>query len=437
MVPPRYWLRFTLAIVFTGTSTATAGCQTDSAKANPGDSASAVATYTPAPARRITDEEQLRILMSSAKTAWNYVRRNASGSSGLVRSLDTWQYVTIWDIASALAAYHSARGLGFIEEADYRQRVDRALRTLETMPLYESVTFNKLYASQGGRMVDRNQAVSARGHGWSAVDLGRFLIWMKILAANDSVAAPAVERIVGRLDFKRMVKDGYLVGANTDLKYNNHYEYQEGRLGYEQYAAEGYRAWGAVADKALDFAANAKPIDVMGQKILADTRGDDLLTSEPFVMMGLELGWTSAAWEELARNVLAAQEARFKRTGTMTMLSEDAVPIKPAHFYYYLLHSNGKQFVVRAPGGQQSASYPRWVSTKAAFGWHALLPSDYTWSAVRAVLPSGASGRGWSAGVFERSRRATPGYNLNTAALVLEAAYFAHRGCPLIRPACN
>ncbi|HJQ18795.1 MAG TPA: DUF3131 domain-containing protein [Gemmatimonadaceae bacterium] len=382
-------------------------------------------------------DEQRRVMDQSARTAWNYVRRNYSSSSGMVKALDTWDYVTIWDIASAAAAYYSAHGLKLIDDADYHGRMSRLLATLETMPLYDGAAFNKQYASRSGSMVDRSQHVSTRGFGWSAMDMGRFLIWMKIIAATDPELAPAATRVVQRLDLKRLIANGYLNGANIDVDDHQHHEYQEGRIGYEQYSAEGFALWGARADKALDFAVNGVPAQVLGVNILADRRGDDLLTSEPFIMMGMELGWPNATWEQQAHNVLAAQRARFEKTGTMTMLSEDAVPVKPAYFYYYLLHDGDGDFVVRSPLGDKDSSYPRWISAKAAFGWHALFPSDYTWNAVRAVLPAGRTGNGWNAGVYERSKRPTPAFNLNTAALVLEAAYYAQRGCPLIRPSCS
>lgn len=355
----------------------------------------------------------------------------------MVKALDSWEYVTIWDVASMVAAYHSARGLGIITDAEYRDRMTRLLNTLQTTGLYDTVAFNKLYSARSGKMVDRSNNVSTRGYGWSALDLGRFLIWMAIVSKTDSSLAPEVQKVVGRLRLDRMIKDEYLIGANVDTRDDKHYEYQEGRLGYEQYSAEGFALWGARAEHALEFNTNGQPVSVLGVPVLADKRGGDLLTSEPFIMMGMELGWTRPTWEEQARNVLAAQQARYAKTHTITMLSEDAVPVKPAYFYYYLLHSDGKNFVVRTPSGEMSSSYPRWISTKAAFGWHALFPNDYTWSAVRAVLPSGRSGSGWTAGVYERSRRPTPGYNLNTAAIVLEAAYYAQRGCALIRPSCS
>ena len=73
------------------------------------------------------------------------------------------------------------------------------------------------------------------------------------------------------------------------------------------------------------------------------------------------------------------------------------------------------------------------MSTKGAYGWHALLPSGYTWLAVQKVEGARTS-RGWGAGVFEESGRISGGENVNTAAVILEAALFAQRGCPLIQP---
>lgn len=434
----RQGVRLLAGIAIVAVSGTAAQCQSDARPAaNSAIATGRVATGATFAPPGVSADRQAQFLRASARTAWNYVRRNYSTNSGLVRALDNWEYVTIWDIASALAAFHSARGLGLITEADYRRRMDRALKTLEEMPLYHDVAYNKTYSARSARMVDRDQRISATGYGWSALDMGRFLVWMKIIAENDSVARPAVERIVDRLALERMVADGYLRGGNIDVNTKQHLEYQEGRIAYEQYAAMGMSAWGAAVGNALSFETNGQPADVFGFRILADRRGADLVTSEPFVMAGLELGWANPTWEEQARNVLAAQRERFNKTGLVTMVSEDAVPLPPAHFYYYGVLGNGRQFVVEAPGGATSERFPRWVSTKAAFGWHALFPSDYTWKALQTVRPAGASGNGWTAGVFERSKRPTPSHNLNTAAVVLEAAYYAQRNCPLIKPSCS
>lgn len=388
------------------------------------------------PAPQKNDEEQMKVLDASARTAWNYVKRNTSEATGLARALDTWDYVTIWDVASNLAAIHSAAALQIIDDAEYRARMDKALATIERMPLYQGTSYNRQYNSRTGDMVDRNQKVSQTGFGWSAIDMGRFLVVLKLIEQNDATAAPAVQRIVARLQLPKLVKSGYLAGANRDLEYDNHFEYQEGRIGYEQYGAEGLALWGVRADSALSFEANGRAITVMGQSLLADARKDDMLTSEAFIMAGLELGWTNPVWEQQSRNMLAAQQERHRRTGRITMASEDAIPVKPMHFYYYLVHRNGKDFVITGPGGETGKNYPRWISVKAAYGWHALLPSDYTWSAVKSVQRAGSTGRGWNAGVYEYSKRPTPMFNLNTAAVVLESVLYAKRGCALIKPNC-
>ena len=95
----------------------------------------------------------------------------------------------------------------------------------------------------------------------------------------------------------------------------------------------------------------------------------------------------------MALAVLAAQEARYKETGIVTMVSEDAVPDPPAYFYYYLLYHDGKPFVVTCPPWI-APTFPRWVSAKAAFGYHALAPSDYTWRALQTVKYGGTTDRG-------------------------------------------
>lgn len=378
---------------------------------------------------------QRDFMRKSALAAWEFVARSRS-QAGFVGATESYPFMTVWDLASTLSATYSARELGFITPAQYHKAIDRALTTVEAMSLFDNAAFNKLYAAKSGAMVDRKSEVSAKGYGWSVLDHGRFLIWMKILAQNDPEFATRIQAIVARLDMKRLVAGGYLRGEDLDPATGARRSYQEGRVGYEQYAAEGFALWGARAEQALDFNANGRPVLVNDQSVLADARKNDLLTSEPFVMMGLELGWPGATWRPLALAVLAAQEARFKRTGIVTMVSEDAIPDPPAYFYYYLLYSNGTPFAVTSPGGDTASTFPRWVSAKAAFGYHALAPSDYTWRALQAVKWGMSPGRGWTAGVYEGTRTSTKSFNLNTAAIVLESAAYMQRGCAFIERTC-
>ncbi|MDQ6771106.1 MAG: DUF3131 domain-containing protein, partial [Gemmatimonadota bacterium] len=160
--------------------------------------------------------------------------------------------------------------------------------------------------------------------------------------------------------------------------------------------------------------------------------GDERITSEPYIMMGMETGWYSPELREQAWRVLAAQEARYKTTGTLTMVSEDALPDPPYYFYYYDVYRQGRPFAVDGPGGTGYVESPRWISSKAAFAWHALLPSPYTLRVLQAVQPSAIPGRGWGAGVYEATLRPTGDANLNTAALILEAAVYNLRGHPFL-----
>jgi uncharacterized protein DUF3131 len=396
--------------------------------AAPRSSRPVVPPTTPPP---VSEAAQREFLLASARSAWAYMRRNYHPSTGLVGATDQYQFVTIWDVGSTLGAYLAARELGFITSEDYRDRVSRVLRTLQSARLHDGAAFNRLYAAGSGQMIGRNDRPTTRGYGWSATDLGRLLLWLRIVATHDREYEPMARRIVARLNVDRIVVDGYLRGEELTPRGRRRL-FQEGRIGYEQYAAAGFALWGIRAEGALDLHANSTPLTVLGQRVLGDRRGDDLLTSEPLVMLGLELGWPSAEWEQLARAVLAAQEERHRRTGLVTIVSEDALPRPPAFFYYYLLHHNGQDFVVVTPSHDLVPWNLRWVSAKAAFAWHALFPSAYTWLALQTVKGAESPNVGWSAGVYERSRIRVQSNNLNTAAVILESAAYYSRGCPLI-----
>jgi hypothetical protein len=88
---------------------------------------------------------------------------------------------------------------------------------------------------------------------------------------------------------------------------------------------------------------------------------------------------------------------------------------------------------IHTPGRQLQE--PRWISTKAAFGWHALLPSACTWRAVQAVQPALDAQQGWASGVFEGSGESTATYALNSSAVILEAAAYRHLRSPFLQAA--
>lgn len=374
------------------------------------------------------------LFREAAAVAWSYVRTQYQPETGLTNSVIDYPYATIWDIGSTLAAYYCAHELGLLGETDFHSRMGRALETLGGLPLFANAAFNKNYQVSRGVPAGRNDREAAEGYGWSATDIGRLLVWLEIIATAHSEHRAAAKGVMERLALDRIVVDGYLWGEDLDAT-GRRRRYQEGRLGYEQYAAAGFALWDARADLALRMAENSEEVDVMGIPVLRDTRVGGHLTSEPFLLMGMEIGWWSPQWRDLAARVLAAQQARFDRTGQITIVTEDAIPLAPHFFYYYTIHQAGENFAVVALNQPEPLDGPRWISSKGAFGWYALEPGPYTWQALQAVLPAADSDTGWSSGIYEESREPTLGQNINTSAVILEAALYHRLRQPILSAA--
>jgi hypothetical protein len=188
------------------------------------------------------------------------------------------------------------------------------------------------------------------------------------------------------------------------------------------------------AENALDISLNAGSGSVLGVPITTDTRRLDRLTSEPFILAGLEVGW-SDGMAEMAWQTLAAQARRYEETGQITIVSEDAIAQPPYYFYYYCVYCSGEPFTINVHRPGTQLDEPRWISTKAAFAWHALLPSAYTWQAVQAVQPALDPEQGWASGVFEGSGESTATWALNNSAVILEAAAYRRLGRPFLQAA--
>jgi len=384
-----------------------------------------VAPEPPPPADGLETEGAL--YRSAAEAAWGYLRAQRT-VNGMVKATEHYDHITTWDLGSLFLGVHAAGALGVSPPGEAEAWLETLLGTLAGMPLFGGALPNKSYSATSGLMIGWGDEPSDQGRGWSATDLGRLLVALKVIEVHHPDLAGAARAVVERMDLEQVVEGGYLHGEEALEKRSGTSRYPEGRVGYEQYAAHGFRLWGQVAEAALDPMRNGVPVEVMGHTLLSDRRGRDKLTSEPFVLMGMELGWTPP-FRDLAWRMLAVQEARYHETGQVTMVSEDAIQRPPHYFYYYSVFSEGEPFVVRAHGPVEDG--PRWVSAKAAYAWHSLLPTEYTWLAVNAVEPA-RSRAGWASGVFEGSGESTGVRNLNTAAIILEAALHREMGRPLL-----
>lgn len=366
--------------------------------------------------------------MQWARIAWKYFKNNVNRRTGLVNSVDKYPVTSLWDTASHLMAILSARKLGIITQGEFDIHVGKVLYSLEHMPLFDSALPNKAYRTTNLAMVDYRNQLTKAGVGWSAIDLGRLLISLNVIARNYPQHTLAVRRTISRWNTDRLVENGQMFGA--EMKDGRAQRVQEGRLGYEQYAAKAFNLIGLDVSAAADYRPHFRQTTIYGIQVPYDQRdayslkAHNYVLSEPYVLDGLELGWDRFS-RELAWRVYRVQEERFRKTGMLTAVTEDHVDRAP-YFVYNTVFTNGKAWNTLTEKGED-ASALRSLSVKASFGWHALYRSEYTGKLIQAVAGLYDPDRGWYAGLYEEGAVPNQSLNVNTNAVVLESlAYIAH-----------
>ena len=374
--------------------------------------------------------------LAHAKQAWSYFEANYHESTGLVNAVENYPWTTLWDQGSAILGIHSARQLEIISATEFDSRINQLLSTLETLPLATTGLPNKAYSTTTGAMLKLNNTPDPQGtSGWSALDMARFLISLHTLRTHYPEYQPRIDQIVSRWDLSKLTKDGWLQGGIPDQNGKINY-YQEGRLGYEQYAAKGLQLWGIEAENALDNPPT-KEIEIDGSTLKVDRRNyansnaGNYLTNDPYMMWGLELGWDETATLQVNK-LIQAQEQRYKRTGILTAVNEASLD-QPPYFLYYSVFANGDRWNATTPQGK-SFPHLRFLSTKAAFAASALFPDNsYTQSLLQAVNKTAVKNRGYPGGIYEdKALGINKVFNVNTNALILESILYQSRNnCPL------
>ncbi|MEC4721903.1 DUF3131 domain-containing protein [Noviherbaspirillum sp. CPCC 100848] len=399
--------------------------QAGSASANAQGARIQYSSDMPAPAepKPLSDQER-----EWARIAWKYFDNNTDPKTGLVNSVDKYQAATMWDTGSTMLALISAHRLDLLAEKEFDARMSKLLDSLAGMPLYDNLLPNKSYSTATLEMVDYTGKPAAQGIGWSAIDIGRMLVPLTIVAWNFPQHTEAARRVVGRWQLARMSRDGALVGVH-ETEGGKLELLQEGRLGYEQYAAKAAALLGTDAAEALDYKAQLEFADVYGIKVPHDRRdartsgGHNYVVSEPYLLDGLEFGGDRIS-REFAWRVFRAQEERFRQTGKLTAVTEDHVDQAP-YFVYNTVFSNGKTWNTLTEKGEDAGRL-RSLSVKAAFGWHALYRNDYSGKLIKEVAALYDPQRGWYAGKYEEGGAANKALTANTNAVVLESlAYIA------------
>lgn len=361
------------------------------------------------------------------RTAWRYFANNTEPGTGLVNGADGYRVVTMWQVGDYVAALVAARGLDLIDQRDFDLRVSALLNFLNTMPLFADRLPNKAYSTSSGEMVDYDNRPG--GSGWSAVDLGRLLVWLQTLAARYPQHAEYVDRAVLRWSFCDVIdRCGTLYGG---VQAGDRVEiYQEGRLGYEQYAARGFQAWGFDTRVAAD-PQPAVEVEILDVPLLVDTRDRRIsgvlapLVTLPFVLDGLEFDWArdpagvDTGARARADAVYAVQARRYEREGTITARTDHQLN-HPPYMVYDAIYVDGYPWNTVTADGTRVPEYAL-VSLRAAIGMWALWPSAYTDTLFAAVGSLYDPQRGWFEGRGERTGAVEETVTATTNAVVLEA----------------
>lgn len=369
-----------------------------------------------------------------ARLAWSYFEHNTDPATGLVSAVQGFPSASLWDASSSLLALIAARDLDLVAEKEFDQRLSLALASLARLPLYADELPNKSYDVHTLQMTDYRNQPAPEGTGWSAIDLGRLMVPLNVIAWQYPKHTVEAKRVVARWNIASLAHGGQLIGMQAG-EGGTPQRVQEGRLGYEQYAARTLALMGLDVDVAADPMPHLRLVDVQGIRVPADDRdpvqhgAPNPVASEPWILQGLEFGWTGRA-REMAWRVYRAQEQRFRATGTLTAVSEDHVD-QPPYFVYGSVWAGGEPWAVVTSKGE-SMPQLRTLSTKAAFGWHALLRTPYTSQLVEAVAGLNDPANGWYAGRYEAGGKPNQSLNANTNAVVLESLAYMARG-PLLQ----
>jgi Protein of unknown function (DUF3131) len=381
-----------------------------------------------APPAPLTAEE-----LGRARLAWKYFENNLRPETGLVDSVDRYPASTMWDTASYLMALLAARRLELIPEEVFDARIAAALGALERLPLFAGKLPNKSYNTQSLAMVDYNNQPTTQGIGWSAIDVGRLLVPMNILTWHHPRHTPQVRSVLARWDLSALVRDGRLFGAAVQPGGEVEHQ-QEGRLGYEEYAAKSLQLLGYDVSDAMQYLDFVSWTEIDGARVATDSRVPEIyvahnyVVSEPYILDGLEFGGDRTS-RELAGRVYRAQEGRFRRSGVLTAVSEDNLD-RPPYFVYNTVFSDGKVWNTLTDTGADASAF-RSLSVKAAFGWDALYRTPYTARLVAAVQSLHDPQRGWYSGRYEADGQPNKAITCNTNAIILESLAYRQAG-PLV-----
>ncbi len=369
-----------------------------------------------------------------AKIAWKYFENNYNTETGLVNAVNNFKSTTMWDTGSALAATIAARDFGLIDKKDFDDRIVALLKTLATMKLFNGEAPNKVYNTKSMLMVDYGNKPVDGGIGVSTLDLARLMSWLNTLSCMHPKYHSAVTKVLSRWKYGRLIKHGLMYGLARDKKDKKRIRVlQEGRLGYEQYAAKIFERFGFNLRVAASYENEFRgDTEILGVSIAHDLRtpeeyhANNYVVTESYTMDAMELG-LDAENTGLLRNIFDVQKRRWENTGTVTAVSEDNINQKP-WFLYNTIFNAGKAWQTT---NSSDVIYDelKSVSTKAAVTMAILYPDeDYSGVLASAIESAYDPDKGWYSGIYESGAGYNTVVTANTNGVILSALLFKKYG---------
>lgn len=375
-----------------------------------------------------------------AQIAWKYFEHNTNPQTGLVNGVQGEPRTTMWETADYLAALLAAERMKLINDKQFHDRVTSLIGTLNSFPLAGGFLPNKYYNTENGQPVNEQGANGLVG--WSAIDIGRLLLWLRILREERPEFSEYVDRIVMRWDPCQMVDaSGNLMGgtySNDVLQVQ-----QQGRLGYEEYAAQGFKAWGFDTSRASQLEPFEK-VKVYNLELLYDGRDERRtsalapIVSTPYLLWGLELNWTDSnggrsisregapSIKDLAHRVYLVQEIRYKRDKIFTARTDHRIGHPPFRVVDAVFVKGYPWNTVTESGEEFPADAI--VATQAVFPMRALWKTPYTERLTRIARNLYEAEKGWYEGRYENTGSAERTFSLTANAMVLESLCYQLEG---------
>ncbi|HHL2712534.1 TPA: DUF3131 domain-containing protein [Yersinia enterocolitica] len=372
----------------------------------------------------LSDNEQLW-----AKVAWRYFVNNTQVNTGLVNSLDNYPVVNLWQIGDTLVTLTAAAQLGLINRQEFDQRLTLLLATISHLPLVEGKTPNLLYNTANGQMID--YAHQPKPLGWSAQDIGRLMIGLKVVVRFYPEYAEYLDKVLLRWNFCQII-DGHGELLKSATVNGRFIAKPEGVLGYSEYTAGAFGLWGFPVGISANLPYNTTFIyDIPIDFDIRDARTTylpSIVVSLPYLLTAMELKSTPIFKQQKKRidNVYRVQEIRWQKEHILTARSDYFTSVAPYHVYDTVF-ANGYHWNTISEDGQFHPDLAL-VSTRAVFGLWVLWNSPYTDALMQLTQMQYDEQRGWYEGRYENNGAYNKTISLTTNAMVLETLLYKAAG---------